>query len=382
MKMEKHSQEDIAQFLKKSELVVIKVGTSTLTHSNGKLNLNRMEQLTRQVADMSNAGRHVILVTSAAVGAGMGKMGLAQKPAVIAQKQALASIGQGLLMQVYEKIFAEYGIIVSQILLTREDFSHRERYLNARNTLYALFHYGVVPIINENDTIAFDEIKLGDNDTLAGLVAGLVGADLLVLLSDIDGLYTADPRKNPDATLIPVVEELTDEIIAAGGSAGSSLGTGGMYTKLAAARIAGNQGIPMVLMNGDHPADLQSLWQGHCPGTIFLPKEHKLVGRKGWLAFGARPQGALYLDKGAERALRQKGSSLLPSGILKVTGNFHRGDIVSIMGATEEIARGYVNYNAQDVATIMGHHSSEIPTLLEHAFEDEVIHRNNLSLRV
>jgi len=371
-----------SHILQKAESVVIKVGTSTLTHANGKLNFNRMEQLTRQLADMFNAGRRVVLVTSAAVGAGMGRMGLAQKPAGISQKQALAAIGQGLLMQTYEKMFAEYGVTVAQVLLTREDFSQRERYLNARNTLCALFEYGVVPIINENDTVAFEEIKLGDNDTLAGLVAGLLGADLLVLLSDIDGLYTADPKKDKNAQLIPLVEELTDDIIAVGGSAGSSLGTGGMCTKLAAARIAGNQGIPMVLMNGDNPADLQKLWQGHCLGTLFMPKEHKLGGRKGWLAFGAKSEGTIYLDAGAEKALRQKGSSLLPSGIIKVEGCFVRGDIVSIMGSTEEIARGFVNYSSQDVALIMGRHSKEIPKILEHPGEDEVVHRDNLSLRV
>jgi glutamate 5-kinase len=356
------------------------VGTSTLTHQTGNLNLMRMEHLVRQLADLKNQGRQVILVTSGAIGAGMGRLGMHQRPREIPAKQALAAIGQGILMQTYEKLFSEYSTVVAQVLLTKDDVANRNRYLNARNTLNMIMQYGAVPIINENDTVTFDEIKLGDNDTLAAMVAGLVDADLLVLLSDIDGLYTADPRKSPTAQLIPLIEEVTPAVEALAGEAGTQFGSGGMHTKIDAARIAMNQGIDMVLTNGEAVDCLQFLNTGQARGTLFLANPHPLGSRKGWLAYSARPEGALQVDEGAAQALLTKGKSLLPKGIIKVEGQFERGAVVNIVFDSRTIARGIVNYNHAEVQQIMGRHSQEIDLILGAVYEKEVIHRNNLSL--
>ena len=367
-------------FIQMAKLIVIKVGTSTLTHADGTLNIVQMQALVRQIARLRKEGRQVVFVTSGAVGAGMGALGLAQKPKRIAQKQALAAIGQGLLMQTYEKLFADFGLTVAQILLTREDFSQRERYINARNTLEAVLKYGAVPIINENDTVAFEEIKFGDNDTLAALLAGLLGADLLILLSDVDGLYTANPQKDPQAVKIPVVEKITPGIVALAGDIGSKLASGGMITKISAARIAGDQGVPMVLAQGKEEDILLKICQGHNEGTLFLADKSPMGGKKGWLAFGSRTAGRLFVDAGAEEALIGQGKSLLPSGIVGVEGSFGRGAVVSIMGQTGELARGLTNYSSEEIALIKGHQSWEIASLLGEDQEPEVIHRDQLSL--
>lgn len=366
--------------LQKAQCVVVKVGTSTLTHATGNLNLIQMDRLVRQLADLKNQGRRIILVTSGAIGAGMGRLGIEQRPKEIPAKQALAAIGQGILMQTYEKLFGEYGTAVAQVLLTKDDVANRNRYLNARNTLNMILQYGAVPIINENDTVTFDEIKVGDNDTLAAMVAGLVDADLLVLLSDIDGLYTEDPRKNPQAQRIALVEEITPQIEALAGEPGSKFGSGGMHTKIAAARIATNQGIHMVLTNGDAQDCLQFLNKAPLTGTLFLAKEHSLGSRKGWLAFSARPEGSLLVDDGAAAAILEKGKSLLPKGVTKVEGFFERGAVVNIISNNRVIARGIVNYSDQDIQKILGRHSREIDQIFGCGHEKEVIHRNNLSL--
>ncbi len=407
--------------LHKAKRIVVKVGTSTLTHQTGNLNLMQMELLVRQLADLKNQGRDVILVTSAAVGAGMGRLNIQEKPKEISAKQALAAIGQGILMHIYEKLFGEYGIAVAQVLLTKDDVAHRQRYLNARTTLRQIMEYGAIPVINENDTVAFDQIKVGDNDTLAAMVAGLTDADLLVLLSDIDGLYTSDPRKDPEASLIPLVEEITPEVEALAGGEGSKFGSGGMQTKIAAARIAVMQGIPMVLTNGSRRDCLQFLNEsrdqaaegqamavnegptvehatgvnegsavGHATGvnqgltvyqgTLFLPKAHPLGSRKGWLAFSTRTAGGIIVDEGAAAALQERGKSLLASGVLQVQGSFERGQVVEISFASRTIARGIVNYSSKELESIRGRHSSEIEGLLGPGHEPEVIHRDNLSL--
>ncbi|MEL7622016.1 MAG: glutamate 5-kinase [Clostridiales bacterium] len=383
--------------LHKAKRIVVKVGTSTLTHQTGNLNLMQMELLVRQLADLKNQGRDVILVTSAAVGAGMGRLNIQEKPKEISAKQALAAIGQGILMHIYEKLFGEYGIAVAQVLLTKDDVAHRQRYLNARTTLRQIMEYGAVPVINENDTVAFDQIKVGDNDTLAAMVAGLTDADLLVLLSDIDGLYTSDPRKDPEASLIPLVEEITPEIEALAGGEGSKFGSGGMQTKIAAARIAVMQGIPMVLTNGSRRDCLQFLNESReqtaggqamavnegssaYQGTLFLPKAHPLGSRKGWLAFSTRAAGGIIVDGGAAAALQERGKSLLASGVLQVQGSFERGQVVEISFASRTIARGIVNYSSKELESIRGRHSSEIEGLLGPGHEPEVIHRDNLSL--
>lgn len=367
-------------FLKNGQRLVVKIGSSTLTYSTGKLNLYQLERLVREIADLKHQGLEIILVTSGAVGAGMGKLGLEERPKNIPEKQALAAIGQGILMHMYEKFFSEYDKTVAQVLLTREDFMNRGRYLNARNTLLTLLRLGVIPIINENDTVAFEEIKFGDNDTLAALVSGLVDADLLILLSDIDGLYTADPRQDATAQLIKVVEELTPEIIEFAGGAGTKLGSGGMMTKLQAAKIASNSGIPMMVINGSREGIIREITQGANPGTLFMPREHRINMRKTWIAVASKANGRLYVDRGAEKALIEKGKSLLPSGITKVEGNFKRGCVVKIIGPSHEIARGIVNYEASEIEQIKGCQSQEIEKILGHKDYDEVIHRDNLTL--
>ncbi|HHW15096.1 MAG TPA: glutamate 5-kinase [Firmicutes bacterium] len=363
-----------------SKRLVVKVGTSTVTHATGKLNLSGLERVVRQVADVANAGCEVVLVTSGAVGAGLGRLGWQRRPATIPEKQAVAAVGQSLLMQIYEKLFSEYGLTIAQVLLTREDVADRRRYLNARTTLRTLLSYGVVPVINENDTVAVDELKFGDNDTLSALVAGLISADLLIILTDIDGLYTADPRLHPEARLIPRVEEVTPEIEALAGGAGSARGTGGMVTKLAAAKIATSCGVSMVIANASSPSVLQDLLAGRSVGTYF-PARERLVSRKRWIAFNVPPAGQVVVDDGARKAVTERGRSLLPSGIVEVAGEFEAGDAVAILGLDGcEFARGLSNYGAADLRRIKGLHSSEIPAVLGERFYEEAVHRDNLVL--
>ncbi len=372
------SQELIAA-LSHVQRLVIKVGTSSLTHKSGKLNLAQVERLVREAADLANQGLQVVLVTSGAVGAGMGKLGFKQKPRTMPEKQAAAAVGQGLLMHMYEKMFAEYGHVVAQVLLTRDDLADRRRFLNARNTLLTLLGYGVIPIVNENDTVAVDEMRVGDNDTLSALVAGLVDAELLVLLSDIDGLYTADPRVDPGARFIPVVHEITHELEGQAGGAGSSLGTGGMGTKLHAARIAISSGIPMVIANGSRDGVVRQVLSGTPPGTLFIPRDNRMHIKKKWIAFGSAVQGSLHVDAGAARALVQDGKSLLPIGLTGVEGAFGPGSVVNVLDPAGEVfARGIVNYGAEELRRIQGHNSTEIAALLGYKDYDEVIHRDNL----
>ncbi|MGE5508488.1 MAG: glutamate 5-kinase [Chitinophagales bacterium] len=360
--------------------LVVKVGTSTVTHDTGKLNLHRLEMLVRQITDLTNAGIEVALVSSGAVGAGLGRLGWQRRPTTIPEKQAVAAVGQSLLMQIYEKLFAEYGVNIAQVLLTRADVADRRRHLNARTTLLTLLSYGVVPIINENDTVAVEELAFGDNDTLSALLAGLISADLLVILSDIDGLYTADPRTDPAAHLIARVEELTPELAARAGGAGTPGGTGGMATKLSAARIATSSGVSLVIANSNRPHVLREIVDGGEVGTLF-PARERLVSRKRWIAFNVPPVGRLTVDEGAKRALTERGKSLLPSGLLAVEGDFSAGDAVAIAGPDRiEFARGLVNYDARDLVRLKGLHSEEIRQLLGEHFYEEAVHRDNLVL--
>lgn len=368
------------ELLTKAHRLVIKVGTSTLTYSTGKLNLYQIERLVREITDLKNQGREVILVTSGAIGAGMGKMGLAEKPKAMPEKQALAAIGQGILMHMYEKLFGELGQVVAQILLTKDDVVHRVRYLNARNTILTLLRMGAIPIINENDTVVVQEIKFGENDTLSALVAGLADADLLIQLSDIEGLYTANPRKDPTARLIPQIEEITPQIEQLAGEPGSKTASGGMITKIHAAKISTNYGIPMVVANGSAAGILREIVTGNNPGTLFLPKDHKINTHKGWIAYASKTHGTIWLDQGAEAAIVFKGKSLLPSGIIKIEGQFQRGHVVSIRGNAGEVGRGIVNYAAAELEKIKGRQSKEIIDALGYKEEDEVIHRDNLCL--
>lgn len=367
--------------LQAARRIVVKVGTSTLTHPNGKLNYSRIEGLVRELANAVNAGKQILLVSSGAVGAGMDRLGWKEKPKTIPAKQAAAAVGQGILMHTYEKLFAEYGQVVAQVLLTREDSVNRRRYANSRNTLLTLLDIGVIPIINENDAVSIDELKIGDNDTLSANVAAIVDADLLIILSDVDGVYSANPQTDPQARLLPEIAEVTPEVEAICGGAGTMRGTGGMLTKMAAARMAMNSGIVMVIASGGRDGVVQSIIDGRPIGTLFPPRQNRLQFRKRWLAFGARIKGRLTVDKGCAQALLSNGSSLLAAGIKSVDGSFEQGSTVSIVNPDGwEIARGLVNYSTDDVRKIMGAHTHEIAEILGHKPYDEVVHRDNLVL--
>lgn len=367
--------------LQAARRIVVKVGTSTLTHPNGKLNFSRIEGLVRELADAVNAGKQILLVSSGAVGAGMDRLGWKEKPKTIPEKQAAAAVGQGILMHTYEKLFAEYGQVVAQVLLTREDSVNRRRYANSRNTLLTLLNIGVIPIINENDAVSIDELKIGDNDTLSANVAAIVDADVLIILSDVEGVYSANPQTDQQARLLPEIADVTPEVEAMCGGAGTMRGTGGMLTKMAAARMAMNSGIVMVIASGGRDGAVQSVLAGKPIGTLFPPRQNRLQFRKRWLAFGARIKGRLKVDKGCAQALLSNGSSLLAAGVKEVDGNFEQGSTVSILNPEGwEIARGLVNYSTDDVRKIMGAHTHEIAEILGHKPYDEVVHRDNLVL--
>ena len=366
--------------LKACRRVVVKIGTSTLTYSNGQLNLQRIERLVRELADLHNRGMEVLLVSSGAIGVGATRMGYKKIPRTMPEKQALAAIGQGALVQLYEKLFSEYNKTVAQVLLTRGDLDERLRYLNATNALLAILDLGVIPIINENDTVVVEEIKFGDNDTLSALVASIVDADLLIILSDVDGLYDSDPRVNKDARLQAEVDEITPMMEENSKNRGSSFSSGGMLTKLKAARICMAAGMPMVIANGDNENVIRQIMDGKEIGTLFIPREEKMQARKKWIAFGTLPQGQVLVDAGAEVALLQRGKSLLPSGVIAVEGDFDRGTVVAVANVDDkrEIARGMVNYSSEEIRQIAGKKSSEIEKILQGKDYDEVIHRNNL----
>lgn len=368
--------------LKTAQRIVIKVGTSTLTHPHtGKLNLNQIEILVRQLVDLTYQGREIVLVTSGAVGAGLGRLGLERKPTLIMEHQALAAIGQGLLMQIYEKLFSDYDQLVAQILLTRSDVIDRKRYLNARNTILTLLKYHAIPIINENDSVATEELKFGQNDFLSALVAGLIEADLLIQLSDVDGLYTTDPHKNSSATLIPVIKEINSEILSMAGGSSTSCGSGGMKTKLEAAQMATSAGTAMVIMNGNNPARIQDIFKGKAVGTVFLSDQPPINSRKRWIAYGPQVTGEIQIDHGAEQALLKQGKSLLPSGITSIRGEFDEGDLIRIINLDgQELGRGLTNYGKEPLLKIQGKNSSEIINILGFKTADEVIHRDNLYL--
>lgn len=362
--------------------VVVKVGTSSIVRGDDMgLDEGKLDGIVDDLVSVKRSGRDVILVTSGAIGAGSGRLGLKSRPRDIPTQQAAAAIGQSLLMNAYERSFARHGITVGQMLLTRDDFSDRRRYINISNTLSALLRYGVVPIINENDTVAVEEIKVGDNDMLSAFTTLLAGADLLVILSDIDGLYTADPKREPNAKLVDVVEGITDELRAFAMGKGGELGTGGMDTKLAAAEVVTGSGEMMVIANSSIRMPVTKLLKGERIGTLFLPrrKGRRLSGRKRWIAYSPRVKGAVRVDEGAYEALVKRGASLLASGIMGVEGEFEFGDTIRCLDEKgREFARGLTNYSSEEIRKIMGHKTSEIEGILGYRYYDEVIHRDNL----
>ena len=359
--------------------LVVKIGSNILADEKEGLNTRRISAIASEIAEVKTEGYDVVVVSSGAVAAGMRKLGMKQKPKDIKSKQAAAAVGQSSLMWAYEKSFAEFGAKVAQVLLTQEDFSDRKRYINSKNTLLTLLSYGVVPIVNENDTVATDEIRFGDNDNLAALVAILVEADRLVILSDVEGLYREDPRLNPKAELVACVEEITGEIEKRAGGAGSAVGTGGMYSKVLAAKKALAHCIPVHILSGKRKGLIVEVLEGRPHGTVFRPGTCRLSHRKGWIAYSSRTKGSLVLDDGAVRALTSQGKSLLPSGITGIEGHFELGDAVNCVdGKGRRVAKGIVNYSASDLRKIMGKKTSEIEKLLGYKYSDEVIHRDNL----
>jgi glutamate 5-kinase len=366
--------------LRNCKRIVVKVGTSSITYPTGKVNLGKIELLARELSDLHSAGRELVLTSSGAVGAGAGKLNC-PPPSTLPEKQALAAIGQGILMHMYEKFFSEYSKSVAQVLLTRDCFSDPERYLNSRNTLFSLLSFGVIPIINENDTVAVDELKFGDNDTLSAMVACNAEADLLIILSDIDGLYDSDPRKNKSARLIPEVSEITQTMMENSKTKGSSLSSGGMFTKLSAARMTMVGGIPLVIASSEEPNVIRRVADGENIGTLFLPSREGYASRRQWIAVGSAAAGWVAVDDGAAEALLQRGKSLLPSGVVKIQGSFEVGDVISVKNASGvEIARGISNYGHDDAVKIMGKRTGEIEKILGHKHYEELIHRNNMAI--
>lgn len=363
--------------------IVVKVGSGVLTEDNG-LNLKALRSISRQVCRLADRGLETILVSSGAMASGIKKIGLSKRPDAIPKRQAVAAVGQAGLIMEYEKAFERYNKKVAQILLTGDDLVNRKRYLNARNTLSTLLSWKVIPIINENDTVVVEEIKFGDNDNLSAMIALLMDADILINLTDIDGLYTRDPRKYQDGELIQVVTTITKDIEKFASDIPGALGTGGMLSKITAAKKVTAAGIPMLIARGEKPDILIKLFSGEEHGTFFIPKKEKLANRnrKCWIAFTLKPKGAIMIDDGAAAAILKRGKSLLPSGIVRVEGEFSVGAAVEFRRESNDeiLGTGLVNYCASDIRTIMGLKSGKIKKYLGHKSYDEVIHRDNLAI--
>ncbi len=360
--------------------VVVKIGSQILSSPDG-IEEGRIKGLARDLAELGQ-GKELVVVSSGAVASGMTRLGLKDKPKTIPQKQALAAVGQIKLMALYEKHFSRFGKNVAQVLLTHEDLANRRRYLNAKHTLLTLLDLSIIPVVNENDTVAVEEMKFGDNDHLSALVATLVEADLLVILSDVAGVYDRDPRLDGGAELIPVIENIKTAKARLGGKSRSLFGTGGIATKLGAAEEAAVAGIPTVIASGLDPAVLKKIFApGEECGTFVIPEENRLANRKHWIAFNLKPAGEIVLDDGAVEALVHKGKSLLPSGLKNIHGSFGVGECVRCLDAGgREFARGLVNYSAQELEQIKGLHTSKIEKVLGYKAYDEIIHRDDLVL--
>ena len=362
--------------------IVVKLGTNLLTGGTGHLDDDIMSKLVDQVAQLHRQGLELLIVSSGAIAAGRHKLGLTKELRGIPYRQVLASVGQSRLMQAYEQLFGKHGITVAQALLTKADLADRAGYLNARNTLLALIELGVLCIVNENDVVAVDEIqeaKFGDNDNLSAMVANLMDADLLIMLTDTAGLYTADPQRHPDARLIPQVETIDAEIERLAADTPGRMGTGGMATKIEAAKLATTSGITVFIADGRQPDIILRLAAGEAIGTRFLPTSSKLESRKRWMLSGLSTKGKLVVDAGAALALKKQHRSLLAAGIRQVDGEFQRGDIVNIHDTGgSHLGCGITNYSSSDINAIKGAHSGQITSLLGYDYGAEIVHRNNL----
>jgi glutamate 5-kinase len=360
--------------------VLIKIGSAVLTGENG-LDLQIIEQLVDEIAHLTKDGYQIVIVTSGAIASGKHRMGITGKLKSMPQKQALAAIGQSRLMRVYSNSFGKYGIFIAQILLTMSDLTDRQRYLNVRNTLSTIIDWGVIPIINENDSVAVDEIKFGDNDHLAAMITNIMDAQLLINLTSTEGLYDHNPTGSKKAKLITLVKEFTEEIESAATEETSSVGLGGMKSKVIAAKTVTASGIPCLIAPGKKKGVLHDIFAGKEIGTLFLPASEHMSSRKYWIAFTLRPRGKLFLDDGATMAILEEGKSLLPSGIINIEGDFSIGDPVTCVNSEgTPFAKGLVNYNSVEIKKIMGLKSSKIEQVLGYKDYDEIIHRDNLAV--
>jgi glutamate 5-kinase len=371
------------EVLLQAHTVVVKVGTNVLTRADGTLEPARVQALADQLQRVRSAGRKVALVSSGAIGAGIGRMSLGRRPTGLRQLQACAAIGQAFLMRAYEDCLRRHDIPTAQILLTAHDFDSRSRYLNARNTIVTLFEWGCLPIINENDTISVAEIRFGDNDHLAALVTNLLQAPLLILLTNVDGLYSADPGDDPSAQLVQTVPFIDSSVMAQAGAGRSALGSGGMRSKLRAARLATAAGESVIVANGGRDGVLDAIFAGEAEGTLFLPHGGTMPAWKRWLGYAARPKGQLMVDAGARTAVEAKNRSLLPIGVIRVIGSFGKGDVVALCDPDGvEFARGLTNYASTTIERLCGLRTEQARELLGACPYEEVVHKDNLVVTV
>ena len=369
------------EYLNSVKRVVIKVGSGVVTGKSG-LNLDAIDNLVSDICWLWNKKIEVLLVSSGAIAAGIKKLGFSKRPSSLSQQQAVASVGQSELIMSYERSFSRFGKRVAQILLTKDDISHRQRYLNARNTIFTLLSWKIQPIINENDTVTAEEIKFGDNDNLSAMVTKLTESDLLINLTNIDGLFDKDPRIHKDAKLIKIVENVNKKLLKYASDIPAALGSGGMLSKVKAAHQVALGGIPTIIANGLKKGIIKKIFSGEEIGTLFIPQKVSLSCKRHWIAFVKSPKGVLVIDRGAEKAIMKNGKSLLPAGIKEVKGRFSRGDAVLIINENkEEIGTGIVNYHSGDIKKIAGLKTSEIESVLGFKYGDEVIHRDNMVLK-
>lgn len=361
--------------------MIVKIGSSVLTDKDGSLSESIFEKLAREISKIRDKNIEVIVVSSGAIASGMKKLGITKRPKEISMKQAIAASGQSTLIWHYERAFSAFNQKVAQILLTLDGFLDRKRFLNARKTLITLLAMGIIPIVNENDTVAVEEIMLGDNDNLAAHITSLIEADLLIMLTDIEGLYNKDPRNNEDAELISVIKRIGEEIENTAGDTFGRTTIGGMKTKIEAAKKAAAFGVPTIIANGKNGSVLEDIFDGKEVGTLFLPSEESLSGRKHWIAFTLKSAGEIVIDDGAKKAITSSGKSLLPSGIKEVKGNFGVGESVTCVDENGmQVARGLTSYSSQDIRKIMGSKTSDIEGILGYKYSDEVIHRDDLAV--
>ncbi len=362
--------------------IVIKIGTRVLTDEDGILDKNQIMELSNQVIKLRSSGFSVVVVSSGSIGAGISALDFQKRPNMLPELQAAAAVGQGKLIEVYNECFKKHGYHAAQLLLTRQDFEDRQRYLNACNTLHSLLSFNVIPIVNENDTVSVEEITFGDNDILSALVTNLLRADLLVLLSSVDGLYTAPPGSSKSCSVVSVVDSISNDIKKLAFKQKTKVGIGGMESKLEAANIATGSGEAVIIANGRQPGILSKIMNYDNVGTLFVPNKKKITSRKRWIGFTVRPKGRIYIDEGALSALQKKGKSLLPTGVVKIDGSFIKGDVVSIvdMGDNKEVARGLINYSVDEVQKVKGLRTSLIKKTLGYKPYDEIIHRDNIVL--